>query len=88
MWERVLALLTTKQLDVHPIIGGMWSVTEWHTAFEKMHKGEVVKSVLKPVNKMRLKDKVVIVTGSTTGIGKAIAIHCVAKQRQSGSKWT
>lgn len=25
---------------------------------------------------MRLKDKVIIITGSTTGIGKAIAIHC------------
>ena len=49
MWERVLALLTSKQLDVRPIIGGVWPVTEWHTAFEKMHKGEVVKSVLKPV---------------------------------------
>jgi alcohol dehydrogenase/L-iditol 2-dehydrogenase len=49
MWERVLALLTSKQLDVRPIIGGVWPVTEWHTAFEKMHRGEVVKSVLKPV---------------------------------------
>lgn len=49
MWERVLALLTSKQLDVRPIIGGVWPVTEWHTAFEKMHTGEVVKSVLKPV---------------------------------------
>ncbi len=49
MWERVLALLTSKQLDVKPIIGGVWPITEWHTAFEKMHKGEVVKSVLKPV---------------------------------------
>ncbi|MEO6830632.1 MAG: SDR family oxidoreductase [Chitinophagaceae bacterium] len=28
---------------------------------------------------MRLKDKVVIVTGSTTGIGKAIVIRCVAE---------
>ncbi len=26
---------------------------------------------------MRLKDKAIIVTGSTTGIGKAIALHCV-----------
>lgn len=49
MWERVLALLASGQLDVKPIIGGVWPVTEWHTAFEKMHKGEVVKSVLKPV---------------------------------------
>lgn len=28
---------------------------------------------------MRLKDKVVLVTGSTTGIGKAIALRCVAE---------
>src|SRR6476469_4163071 len=48
MWERVLALLGSGQLDVKPIIGGVWAISEWHTAFEKMHKGEVVKSVLKP----------------------------------------
>ncbi len=28
---------------------------------------------------MRLKNKVIIVTGSTTGIGKAIALRCVAE---------
>jgi len=49
MWERVLALLASGQLDVRPIIGGVWPISEWHTAFEKMHSGEVVKSVLKPV---------------------------------------
>ena len=49
IWERVIALLTSGQLDVRPIIGGVWPITEWLTAFEKMHKGEVVKSVLKPV---------------------------------------
>ncbi len=49
MWERVIALLASGQLNVKPIIGGVWPITEWHTAFEKMHKGEVVKSVLKPV---------------------------------------
>ncbi|MBK5278801.1 MAG: zinc-binding dehydrogenase [Bacteroidia bacterium] len=49
VWERVIALLASGQLDVRPIIGGVWPITEWHTAFEKMHKGEVVKSVLKPV---------------------------------------
>jgi alcohol dehydrogenase/L-iditol 2-dehydrogenase len=49
IWERVLALLASGQLNVKPIIGGVWPVTEWHDAFEKMHKGEVVKSVLKPV---------------------------------------
>ena len=49
MWERVLVLLASGQLDVRPIIGGIWPITEWHEAFEKMHKGEVVKSILKPV---------------------------------------
>lgn len=49
VWERVIALLASGQLSVKPIIGGVWPVTEWHEAFEKMHKGEVVKSVLRPV---------------------------------------
>jgi L-iditol 2-dehydrogenase len=49
VWEKVIALLASGQLDVKPIIGGVWPITEWHEAFEKMHKGEVVKSVLKPV---------------------------------------
>jgi alcohol dehydrogenase/L-iditol 2-dehydrogenase len=49
VWERVLALLAGGQLDVKPIIGGVWPITEWQQAFEKMHKGEAVKSVLKPV---------------------------------------
>ena len=48
IWERVIALLTSKQLDVNPVIGGVWPISEWHTAFEKMHQGKVVKSILKP----------------------------------------
>lgn len=48
IWERVIALLSSGQLDVKPIIGGVWSIEDWHEAFEKMHSGEVVKSVLKP----------------------------------------
>src|SRR5690606_13995987 len=49
VWERVIALLASGQLNVKPIIGGVWPVTEWHDAFEKMHRGEVIKSVLRPV---------------------------------------
>jgi alcohol dehydrogenase/L-iditol 2-dehydrogenase len=48
IWERVLALLTSRQLDVRPIIGGIWNLDDWETAFEKMHRGEVVKSILTP----------------------------------------
>jgi alcohol dehydrogenase/L-iditol 2-dehydrogenase len=49
IWEKVIALLANGMLDVKPIIGGIWPITQWHEAFEKMHKGEVVKSILKPV---------------------------------------
>jgi len=48
VWERVISLLAGGQLDVRPIIGGVWPVTQWHEAFEKMHSKEIVKSVLKP----------------------------------------
>ena len=46
--KRVIALLAGGQLDGKPIIGGVWPLAEWHEAFDKMHRGEVVKSVLSP----------------------------------------
>jgi alcohol dehydrogenase/L-iditol 2-dehydrogenase len=49
IWERVLALLASGQLDVRPIMGGVWALESWHEAFEKMHSGQIVKAVLKPV---------------------------------------
>ncbi len=49
VWERVLALLASGQLDIRPILGGVWPLESWHDAFEKMHRGEIVKAVLKPV---------------------------------------
>jgi L-iditol 2-dehydrogenase len=49
IWERVIALLASGALNVKPIIGGVWPITEWRDAFEKMHSGQVVKSVLRPV---------------------------------------
>ncbi|HEX4794543.1 MAG TPA: zinc-binding dehydrogenase [Humisphaera sp.] len=48
IWERVLRLLGTGKLDVQPIIGGVWALSQWHEAFEKMHEGEIAKAVLKP----------------------------------------
>jgi alcohol dehydrogenase/L-iditol 2-dehydrogenase len=48
IWERVLALMASGRLDVRPITGGVWPLEEWHTAFERMHGGEIVKAVLKP----------------------------------------
>lgn len=49
VWERVLALLASGRFDVRPIVGGVWALTDWHEAFEKMHRGEILKAVLKPV---------------------------------------
>ncbi|MDN3690369.1 zinc-binding dehydrogenase [Cyclobacterium jeungdonense] len=49
IWEKVIGMMGSGMLDVKPIIGGVWPVTSWLEAFEKMHHGEVVKSVLKPV---------------------------------------
>ncbi len=48
VWERVISLLTSGKLDVKPLIGGVWPLEEWHEAFEKMHDGTIVKSVLSP----------------------------------------
>jgi L-iditol 2-dehydrogenase len=48
VWERVIQLLSSGMLDVRPIIGGVWPIDQWHEAFERMHKGQVVKSILKP----------------------------------------
>ena len=49
IWEKVIGLLASGALDVNPIIGGVWPITEWYEAFEKMHTGQVVKSILRPV---------------------------------------
>ncbi|MCE9588942.1 MAG: zinc-binding dehydrogenase [Planctomycetes bacterium] len=48
VWERVIALLAAGTLDVKPIIGGVWPLEQWHTAFETMHSGAIAKAVLKP----------------------------------------
>ncbi len=48
IWERVLALLAAGQLDVAPIVGGTWSLESWREAFETMHGGQIVKSLIRP----------------------------------------
>ncbi len=48
IWEKVLFLLSSGKLDVQPIIGGVWQLNDWKEAFEQMHSGKVVKSVLTP----------------------------------------
>jgi alcohol dehydrogenase/L-iditol 2-dehydrogenase len=48
IWERVIQLLATGRLDIAPIVGGEWSLAQWHDAFETMHSGAIVKAVLRP----------------------------------------
>jgi alcohol dehydrogenase/L-iditol 2-dehydrogenase len=48
IWERVIRLIASGALDVRPITGGVWPLAEWHTAFETMHSGKIVKAILKP----------------------------------------
>ena len=48
VWERVLQLMGNGQLDVSPLIGGKWPLDDWNIAFDAMHSGQVVKSVLIP----------------------------------------
>ncbi len=49
MWERVIRLLSTGQLDIRPILGGVWPIDQWREAFEKMHGGQIAKAVLRPI---------------------------------------
>ena len=46
IWERVLRLLTTGQLNLKPVMGGVWPLEQWHDAFETMHSGRIVKAIL------------------------------------------
>jgi alcohol dehydrogenase/L-iditol 2-dehydrogenase len=42
----VLQLLASRQLVIDGLVGGVWTLPEWHEAFSAMHEGRVVKSVL------------------------------------------
>ena len=48
IWERVIRLLSSGQLDFGPEFSRIWPLAEWHDAFESMHSGEIVKAVLLP----------------------------------------
>ncbi|HLV36616.1 MAG TPA: zinc-binding dehydrogenase [Spirillospora sp.] len=45
-WERVLGLLSAGQINLEPVIGGLYGLSDWETAFSKMEAGDNVKSVL------------------------------------------
>ena len=48
MWEKVIAMLASGQLDLEPILSRVAPIDEWQSCFEQMHQGEIVKAVLVP----------------------------------------
>lgn len=45
-WERVLQLMSTGQLNLKPVIGGVYPLNDWKEAFVAMEEGKNIKSVL------------------------------------------
>ena len=48
MWERVLQMMSTGQLNIGPVLGGIYPLEKWEEAFEAMHSGKILKAVLTP----------------------------------------
>jgi L-iditol 2-dehydrogenase len=48
IWEKVVALLASGQLNLDLILNRIAPLAEWHSAFEEMHSGNIVKGVLVP----------------------------------------
>jgi L-iditol 2-dehydrogenase len=45
-WERVLQLMASGQLNLDPMIGGIYPLDEWEAGFHAMEVGDNIKSVL------------------------------------------
>jgi alcohol dehydrogenase/L-iditol 2-dehydrogenase len=48
IWERVISMIASGQIDLEPVISRVAPLEVWHECFEKMEAGEYVKAVLKP----------------------------------------
>jgi alcohol dehydrogenase/L-iditol 2-dehydrogenase len=48
IWERVLSMIASGQLDLDPVISRVCDLPHWQECFEKMEAGEYVKAVLTP----------------------------------------
>lgn len=48
IWERILAMMASGQLNVKPLISRTARLYDWEECFERMHEGEYVKAVLLP----------------------------------------
>ena len=48
VWERVISMIVSGQINLDPIISRVAPLPEWLACFEKMERGEYVKAVLTP----------------------------------------
>lgn len=48
MWEKVIAMLASGQINLDPILNRVAPLREWQSCFDAMHHGELVKAVLTP----------------------------------------
>jgi alcohol dehydrogenase/L-iditol 2-dehydrogenase len=48
IWERVIGLIAAGLTRAHLIVGLKANLAGWHDAFDAMHSGKVIKSVLIP----------------------------------------
>ncbi len=48
MWEKVIAMLASGQIDLAPILNRVSPLGDWQESFEAMQQGEIVKAVLQP----------------------------------------
>ena len=48
VWERVLRMLGSGQLDPRPLLSRVSGLEDWKASFDGMHSGELVKAVLLP----------------------------------------
>lgn len=46
IWERVISMIVSGQLDIDPVISRVCDLPHWQECFEKMEAGEYVKAVL------------------------------------------
>lgn len=47
-WEKVVAMLSTRQINLGPIISQVAALERWKECFDGMHTGKYVKAVLRP----------------------------------------
>ena len=48
IWDRIIRMLSSGQIDLDPIIDCVAPLEDWRECFDKMHEKEYVKAVLKP----------------------------------------